>query len=193
MYLLDKNDNEIMKFYVDLGRLSYLGKKLSKVSIYHYPIIIFEFMTGYFTTEELFEKNKEIGIEFTKDFEIMELPKDLLKTLKIGPTKSSNAEMKENKIMSPPALTTIKEQENETSATKKALNPDTKSYNFNSEEFKSKLETVLQNQLDNKNSTKSLNAIMGGNLVNEAGAQKVEVKENQQKALTLEPKKKKKE
>ena len=191
MYLLDKNDNEIMKFYVDLGRLSYLGKKLSKVSIYHYPIIIFEFMTGYFTTEELYEKNKEIGIEFTKDFEIMELPKDLLKTLKIGQIKSSNEEMKENKIMSPPMLTTIKEKENETSATKKALNPDTKSYNFNSEEFKSKLETVIQNQLENKNSMKSLNTIMGGNLVNETGAQKVEVKDNQQKALTLEPKKKK--
>ncbi len=34
MYLLDKNDNEILKFYVDLGRLSFLGKKLSRVSIY---------------------------------------------------------------------------------------------------------------------------------------------------------------
>ena len=57
IYLLNKNKEEIHKFNVDLGRLSFLGKELRNVSIYYYPIIIFEFMTGYFTTEELFEKN----------------------------------------------------------------------------------------------------------------------------------------
>ena len=56
-------------------------------------------MTGYFTTEELFEKNREFSLEFTKDFEIMENP------LKIkSQTKSGNIEAKENKI---------KEQKNE--------------------------------------------------------------------------------
>ena len=58
-------------------------------------------MTGYFTTEELFEKNREFSLEFTKDFEIMENP------LKIkNQTKSGNIETKENKI---------KEQKNEIS------------------------------------------------------------------------------
>ena len=58
-------------------------------------------MTGYFTTEELFEKNREFSLEFTKDFEIMENP------LKIkSQTKSGNIETKENKI---------KEQKNEIS------------------------------------------------------------------------------
>ena len=52
MYLLDKNDKELLQFYVDLGRLSFLGKELRNVSIYQYPFIIFEFMTGYFTTEQ---------------------------------------------------------------------------------------------------------------------------------------------
>ena len=58
-------------------------------------------MTGYFTTEELFEKNRELSLEFTKDFEIMENP------LKIkSQTKSGNIETKENKT---------KEQKNEIS------------------------------------------------------------------------------
>ena len=82
MYLLDNNNKEILKFNVDLGRLSYLGKDLRKVNIYYYPIIIFEFMTGYYTTEELFEKNRGIAFEFAKDFEIMEMPKDFLKSMK---------------------------------------------------------------------------------------------------------------
>ena len=73
IFLLNKNKEEIHKFNVDLGRLSFLGKELRNVSIYYYPIIIFEFMTGYFTTEELFEKNNELSMEFTKDFEIVDI------------------------------------------------------------------------------------------------------------------------
>ena len=45
-------------------------------------------MTGYFTTEELYEKNKELSYEFTKDFEIVEKPN----LLKITQSKSSNTE-----------------------------------------------------------------------------------------------------
>ena len=88
IYLLNKNKEEIHKFEVDLGRLSFLGKELRNVSIYYYPIIIFEFMTGYFTTEDLYDKNRELSFEFTKDFEIMEKPS----LLKIGQSKSSNVE-----------------------------------------------------------------------------------------------------
>ena len=77
MHLLDNNDKEILKFFVDFGNISYLGKDLRRVSIYYYPIIIFEFMTGYFTTNELFIKNRDIGYEFAKDFEIMDIPKDM--------------------------------------------------------------------------------------------------------------------
>ena len=88
IYLLHKNKEEIHKFNVDLGRLSFLGKELRNVSIYYYPIIIFEFMTGYFTTEELYDKNKELSYEFTKDFEIMEKPS----LFKITQSKSSNTE-----------------------------------------------------------------------------------------------------
>ena len=76
MYLLDKNDKELFKFYVDLGRLFFLGKELRNVSIYTYPIIIFEFMTGYYTTEEIYKKNQQISLSFAKDYEIMEMPKD---------------------------------------------------------------------------------------------------------------------
>ena len=76
MYLLDKNDKEILKFNVNLGQLAFLGKEMRNVSIYHYPIIIFEFMTGYFTTEELYQKNKEISLEFTKDYEIWNYQKN---------------------------------------------------------------------------------------------------------------------
>jgi cephalosporin hydroxylase len=88
IYLLNKKKEEIHKFEVDLGRLSFFGKELRNVCIYHYPIIIFEFMTGYFTTEELYNKNRELSLEFTKDFEIMEKPN----LLKINQSKSSNAE-----------------------------------------------------------------------------------------------------
>ena len=88
IYLLNKTKEEIHKFNVDLGRLSFLGKELRNVSIYYYPIIIFEFMTGYFTTEELYEKNKELSYEFNKDFEILEKPS----SLKITQSKSSNTE-----------------------------------------------------------------------------------------------------
>ena len=118
MYLLDKDDKELHKFYVDLGRLSFLGKELRNVSIYQYPIIIFEFMTGYFTTEELFEKNRELGLEFTKEYEIMEIPKEF-KAMKQSLTikdslRSSNYESKENKLLSVSTmLPSIKEQ-NET-------------------------------------------------------------------------------
>ena len=86
IFLLNKNKEEIHKFNVDLGRLSFLGKELRNVSIYYYPIIIFEFMTGYFTTEELFEKNRELSMEFTKDFEIVDIS-----SLKLNmPSKSGN-------------------------------------------------------------------------------------------------------
>ena len=96
IYLLNKKKEEIHSFNVDLGHLSFLGQELRNVSIYYYPIIIFEFMTGYFTTEELFEKNRELSLEFAKDFEIMEKPLLLKPTMTIQ-NKSVNIETKESK------------------------------------------------------------------------------------------------
>jgi hypothetical protein len=55
--LLDINNNEKMKFNVNLLELSFLGKDLYTVSIYHYPMLILEFMDGNYTTTELFQAN----------------------------------------------------------------------------------------------------------------------------------------
>ena len=130
MYLLDKNDEELLEFEVDLSRLSFLGKELRTVSIYQYPIIIFEFMTGYYTTRELYEKNKQISFGFMNDFEIMERPvnlsKSLMPSMNLMPHKSANIDFKENR------QTTIqkREQANENSNPKQAnqvdLSPETK-------------------------------------------------------------------
>ena len=84
IYLLNKKKEEIHKFYVDLGHLSFLGQELRNVSIYVYPIIILEFMTGYFTTEELYKKNKELSFAYNNDFEIMEVIADYLFKNSIG-------------------------------------------------------------------------------------------------------------
>ena len=58
--LLDANDEEKMRFNLNLLELSFLGKDLYKVSIYHYPMLILEFMNGNYTTTELFIKNEEL-------------------------------------------------------------------------------------------------------------------------------------
>ena len=49
-----------MRFNLNLLELSFLGKDLYKVSIYHYPMLILEFMNGNYTTTELFNKNEEL-------------------------------------------------------------------------------------------------------------------------------------
>ena len=61
--LLDTKDNELLKFYINLSHLAFLGKEIDSVFIYHYPIIIFEFMTGYYTTNELNSENEKIITE----------------------------------------------------------------------------------------------------------------------------------
>ena len=192
MYLLDSNDKELLKFYVDLGNLSFLGKELRNIAIYHYPIIIFEFMNGYFTTEELYEQNKEISLEFTKDYEIMELPKEVTKVLKQTLTFQVNRPIKmdprENKQLSSSALTQfdINEQLNNNNnipGSKKNVIPDTKSYDVYSKEFKAKLDINIKSQIERKNSTK----IVGNVEIplpippNETPAQKIENKENPKK------------
>ena len=58
--LLDINNNEKMKFNVNLLELSFLGKDLYTVSIYHYPMLILEFMDGNYTTTELFQANDSL-------------------------------------------------------------------------------------------------------------------------------------
>ena len=188
MYLLDKDDKELHKFYVDLGRLSFLGKELRNVSIYQYPIIIFEFMTGYFTTEELFEKNRELGLEFTKEYEIMEIPKEF-KALKQSLTikdslRSSNYESKENKLLSVSTmLPSIKEQNETQQLLKKKINPDTKDYDRDSEEFRTQF---VKNNTENKNSLKSTNINTNSNnnnVINENPVTKNETKDNLSKSF----------
>ena len=166
MYLLDSNDKELLKFYVDLGNLSFLGKELRNISIYHYPIIIFEFMNGYFTTEELYEQNKELSLEFTKEYEIMELPKEITKTLKPTLTLQvdrpvANLDPRENKKLSSSALSpfNVADQLNNTPGSKKNVIPDTKSYDVYSKEFKVKLDINIKNQIERKNSTKMSNNV----------------------------------
>lgn len=56
--LLDINNNEKMKFNLNLLELSFLGKDLYTVTINHYPMIILEFMNGNYTTTELFQENE---------------------------------------------------------------------------------------------------------------------------------------
>ena len=97
IYLLNKKKEEIHKFYVDLGHLSFLGQELRNVSIYVYPIIILEFMTGYFTTEELYKKNKELSFAYNNDFEIMEKPASSIKHSMIVTTKPGINDIKETK------------------------------------------------------------------------------------------------
>ena len=46
-----------MNFNLNLLELSFLGKELYNVTIYHYPMLILEFMDGNYTTTELFLKN----------------------------------------------------------------------------------------------------------------------------------------
>ena len=188
MYLLDKNDKELLKFNVNLGHLSFLGKEMRNVSIYHYPILIFEFMTGYFTTEDLYQKNKEISLEFTKEYEILELPKDLLKTIKptmtvVGSKPPNNNDPRDNKKLSSSAMPpTIQEQSNENQASKKNIIPDTKSYNIHTEEFKNQLGINLKNQIEMKNSNKLLQTMTIQS--NELPAQKNEL--NIEKNLSAE-------
>ena len=177
MYLLDKDNNELFKIYVDLGRLAFLGKELRNVSIYQYPIIIFEFMTGYFTTEELFEKNRELGYEFTKDYEIMELPKDLTKSLRPPLQKVISVDSK------------LVEKANEKQKMPKITSPDTKSYNTNSKEFKAKLDSFIKNQIDPKNRLMSEN--IGSTFINTATF-KNEAKDNLSKSIMPDASKKKK-
>jgi len=76
--LLDKKDEEKIKFNVNLLDLSFLGEELYTTSIYLYPILIFEFMNGYYTTTELYEQN----IALVNANKIQNIKKDNL--LKIG-------------------------------------------------------------------------------------------------------------
>ena len=58
-----------MKFNLNLVNLSFLGEELYTTNINFYPIIIIEFMKGYYTTKELYEKNNIlINANLTKKF-----------------------------------------------------------------------------------------------------------------------------
>ena len=189
MYLLDKNNNELLKFDVDLGRLIFLGKELHKVTIYTYPIIIFEFMTGYFTTEEIFNKNKQFQLAFAKEFEIVDIPKDFQKTLKpvltLAQSKSGSTEPRENRLLSASTIIpSTKENQMEKNDLKKNINPDNKTNNINSEESKDKLGKAYKNITDNKNNVlKTANTIIGTTPVGETQTPKNQAKEKLSKSV----------
>ena len=70
--LLDKENNEKLKFNLNLLNLSFLGEELYTTSIYYYPILIIEFMNGYYTSNELYQKNyslinNQINEKISKD------------------------------------------------------------------------------------------------------------------------------
>jgi len=68
-----------LKFNLNLLNLSFLGTELYTTSIYYYPIVIIEFMNGYYTTPELFEKNDAlINGNLTKN-KSAEISNDILK------------------------------------------------------------------------------------------------------------------
>ena len=146
-------------------------------------------MTGYFTTEELFDKNRELTLEFNNDYEIMEIPKEYTKELKTSSTlnqsKVVNSNPRENKLLVQSSkLPSMKEQPIEIGNIKNVggLNPDTKEYNVKSEEFKKKLNNVYKNQIDLKNSIKSANTFVGNNSQNENTNLKNETKDNLHKS-----------
>lgn len=198
MYLLDKNGNELLKFYVNLGRLFFLGKELRNVTIYTYPIIIFEFMTGYYTTEELFKKNNKFSLEFVKDYEIMEFNKELQKTLRPTLTLNhksfervstiSSNEPRENRLLSSNTnLPTIKESE-EISIKTNHLSPDKKIMGpMMSDETKAK-EVVHKNQPDIKSSIKSASTFIGAPTLYENPGPKKEGKEKLSKSVLIKKK-----
>jgi len=60
---LDDKDKEKVKFKLNLLNLHFLGEQLDAITIEFYPIFIIEFINGYYTSKELFEKNN-ILIEY---------------------------------------------------------------------------------------------------------------------------------
>ena len=74
-----------MKFHLNLFELSFLGKELYTVSINYYPMLILEFLDGYYTTNELFEKNNLLDETSQK-----KLSNDLDENLNIGSLITDN-------------------------------------------------------------------------------------------------------
>ena len=60
---MDDKDKEKVKFKLNLLNLHFLGEQLDAITIEFYPIFIIEFINGYYTSKELFEKNN-ILIEY---------------------------------------------------------------------------------------------------------------------------------
>ena len=74
-----------MTFHINLFELSFLGKELYTVSINYYPMLILEFLDGYYTTKELFEKNNLLD-----DISQKKLSNDLDENLNIGSLMTDN-------------------------------------------------------------------------------------------------------
>ena len=139
-------------------------------------------MTGYYTTEDLYGKNREIGLEFAKDFEIMEMPKEFFKSIKssigLNYNKTSTIlDNKDNKLVSTSTmLPSIKEkEEKEKEKEKEQLNEDNKiNSNPDSDEFKIKIDPVYQSQTDNKSILNSTNTLTNISQINETPVKRIE-------------------
>ena len=79
-------------------------------------------MTGYYTTEDLFLRNQELGYEFSKEFEIMDVPKDLLRSTRTyiptNTNKLSDANYKFQNLST--SLPPVKETKNENLTTEES-------------------------------------------------------------------------
>ena len=79
-------------------------------------------MTGYYTTEDLFLRNQELGYEFSKEFEIMDIPKDLLRSTRTyiptNTNKLSDANYKFQNLST--SLPPVKETKNENLTTEES-------------------------------------------------------------------------
>ena len=132
-------------------------------------------MTGYYTTEELFKKNKKLGL-FSRDFEIMEVPKDFQRSLKssfspIGIRKAESTETKDIRSLNSSVLPSIKEQPNENA---------------------NKNESTEDKNGDNKNNIRPANTIIGASLTTETPTTKHDKKELSKSVLPEISSKKKK-
>ena len=95
---MDKDNNEKMKFNLNLLNLAFLGEELYTTSFHYYPMLIIEFMKGYYTTAELYEKNESL------------MNNNMTGKMK---TENSSNSLEDNSKTEDSSNTTMKENKNE--------------------------------------------------------------------------------
>ena len=87
-----------MKFNLNLLNLAFLGEELYTTSFHYYPMLIIEFMKGYYTTAELYEKNESL------------MNNNMTGKMK---TENSSNSLEDNSKTEDSSNTTMKENKNE--------------------------------------------------------------------------------